>query len=299
MISMKKERRRRQLIAALFLIWPGLACGQLESVENSLFWEVTREGMTHSSYLFGSHHLFGSQYVDSLSNVNRKFENATTFINEVRFDSADLHKMAAASVMRDSALDQLLSPEWFHETDLWLQELSDYESLWMFNRISPIVIQVLFLNLLQEQVYGKVDTPMDTYLEKKAIEQGKRVVGLESIEEQMESFLHAQTYRRQTEMLVELVRNRSTAIDELVRFNHLYRNQNLSALLESGLQKYLPEEVDRMLVARNKKWLETLPALLLEQSSFVVVGALHLAGENGLVNQLRKQGFIVTPISIY
>jgi uncharacterized protein YbaP (TraB family) len=40
--------------------------------------------------------------------------------------------------------------------------------------------------------------------------------------------------------------------------------------------------------------MKQLPELLQQQSSFIAVGALHLAGEDGLVAQLRKAGYSVT-----
>jgi uncharacterized protein len=299
MILMMKAKRCKSGIAAILTFCFSVSYGQVSTVENSLFWEVTGNGIPHSSYLFGSHHLLSSQFVDSLPNVNQKFYSATTFVNEVRLDSTDVYKIAAASIMTDSSLDQLLPPEWYHETELWLQEISDYSSLSVFNKMSPVVIQVLILNLLQEQVFGQVDTPMDIYFERRASADGKRLIGLETIDEQLNAFFHGQTYQRQAEMLIEFVKGKSAAVDELIRFNRLYRNQNLAALQESGLQKYTSEEIDRMLFNRNRKWMEALPSILQEQSSFVVVGALHLTGEDGLVNQLRKLGFTVTPISIY
>jgi uncharacterized protein YbaP (TraB family) len=37
--------------------------------------------------------------------------------------------------------------------------------------------------------------------------------------------------------------------------------------------------------------MEKLPALMKKQSLFVAMGALHLVGQTGLVNQLRKKGY--------
>jgi uncharacterized protein YbaP (TraB family) len=35
-----------------------------------------------------------------------------------------------------------------------------------------------------------------------------------------------------------------------------------------------------------------------EQSLFVAVGALHLVGKSGLINQLKEQGYVVTPVNL-
>ena len=47
---------------------------------------------------------------------------------------------------------------------------------------------------------------------------------------------------------------------------------------------------------RNDKWLAKLPGLMSERPLFVAVGALHLAGEEGLLRQLHAMGYKVTPV---
>jgi uncharacterized protein YbaP (TraB family) len=59
----------------------------------------------------------------------------------------------------------------------------------------------------------------------------------------------------------------------------------------SGAQDYLVKD-------RNQKWMKVLPALMQSKPQFVAVGALHLAGEEGLVQQLRNIGYTVTPLML-
>ena len=61
-------------------------------------------------------------------------------------------------------------------------------------------------------------------------------------------------------------------------------------------QVYTPKEAAVMLDNRNKKWMQQLPGIFKQQSTFVAVGALHLAGENGLVMLLRNAGYTVKPL---
>ena len=48
-----------------------------------------------------------------------------------------------------------------------------------------------------------------------------------------------------------------------------------------------------ILDGRNRAWLPGLAAELSRGGAFVAVGALHLPGEAGLIELLRKQGFTV------
>jgi uncharacterized protein YbaP (TraB family) len=47
---------------------------------------------------------------------------------------------------------------------------------------------------------------------------------------------------------------------------------------------------------RNKRWIPKLVQLMNTKTIFIAVGAGHLAGENGLIQLLRNQGYIVSPI---
>lgn len=275
-----------------------ISLAQLPSVENSIFWEVSGNGLKKSSYLFGSHHLLGSQYVDTLRNVSVKFDSSSTLVSEVLFDSTQMIKMVRAATMKDTTLEQLLPPEWYRETEMWLDELSDYNQLSVFNQFNPATVQVTILQFLHEKVYGRGGVGMDIHFQQKAKAEGKQLVSLETVDEQLHAFFQSTSYRKQAELLIEFVQHRETAEEELIRFNQLYFNQYLSAVEVAARDRYTQQELFETLYARNERWLNILPAEFSKGSAFVVVGALHLAGERGLVNQLRKLGYWVTPISL-
>ncbi|GAB6008029.1 TraB/GumN family protein [Dysgonomonas reticulitermitis] len=47
---------------------------------------------------------------------------------------------------------------------------------------------------------------------------------------------------------------------------------------------------------RNDKWLLKLPQIMKEKSNLIAVGALHLAGEEGLLYQLAKMGYKIQAV---
>jgi uncharacterized protein YbaP (TraB family) len=81
--------------------------------------------------------------------------------------------------------------------------------------------------------------------------------------------------------------------------NNAYTSNDLDALHKLMYAKtYKPEEMKPLLDNRNNNWMQQLPKLMKEQTLFVAVGALHLVGETGLVQQLRRKGYTVTSINI-
>ncbi|MEE0974926.1 MAG: TraB/GumN family protein, partial [Muribaculaceae bacterium] len=58
-----------------------------------------------------------------------------------------------------------------------------------------------------------------------------------------------------------------------------------------------PQSQARLVDNRNKAWVNTITDIIADKSTIVCVGALHLPGDNGLINLLRGQGYTVTPIT--
>ena len=58
-----------------------------------------------------------------------------------------------------------------------------------------------------------------------------------------------------------------------------------------------PVIYDRLLVARNRAWMPKIEALFSRpRHAFVVVGAAHLVGPDGLVAMLKAKGYQVTQL---
>jgi uncharacterized protein YbaP (TraB family) len=107
------------------------------------------------------------------------------------------------------------------------------------------------------------------------------------------------TMQRQAAMLLEAI-NEDEGLKKMIgTMNRAYISQNLDELQELMYgSTYQPQEMKALLDDRNNNWMQQLPQLMKEQSLFVAVGALHLVGETGLINQLRKMGYIVTPVNL-
>jgi uncharacterized protein len=72
--------------------------------------------------------------------------------------------------------------------------------------------------------------------------------------------------------------------------------KRLAALLSEEYTAF-PSLYRPLVTDRNLRWLPQIEALLKEdQNCMVVVGALHLVGQGGLLELLRKQGYKVTQL---
>ena len=56
------------------------------------------------------------------------------------------------------------------------------------------------------------------------------------------------------------------------------------------------DAAEKLITNRNNAWIEILVGVIPTASVLVVVGAGHLPGDTGLINQLRKAGYTVEPV---
>jgi uncharacterized protein len=269
-----------------------------ETTVNSLFWEVSGNELMEPSYLFGTFHLEGSDFVDSLTTVKQKLEAARTFAGEIIFDSSMQGKLAAYTIMKDSTLKMILGTSGFDSTAKWFNELTGME-LAMYNQAHPVVVQMVLLTALQHKIYRNDSEPMDIYFQRQAKSKDKKLTGLETLEKQMDIMFNSKTLRQNGEQLLDLVSNKEHIRDSLIRMNVLYHQQDIEGLYKMmKAEKYHSERDLQILFTRNLSWLQTLLTLFREQSTFVAVGALHLPGEEGLISLLRQYGYTVRPLAL-
>jgi hypothetical protein len=79
-----------------------------------------------------------------------------------------------------------------------------------------------------------------------------------------------------------------------------YKSQDLKKIY-NWIQKESENNhisINEFLVKRNKKWLPKIVSNINTNSTFIAVGAGHLAGDEGLINLLKKQGFKLKSIYI-
>jgi uncharacterized protein YbaP (TraB family) len=292
--------KRHTLSLLALLLWSSATVAQgQQPVENAMFWKIQRHDLPAPSYLFGTFHLMGSHYVDSLYGVIDGFKKCDAVVGEILLDSSITMKLMIASRLEGTTLDKLLSPDDYRSTDAWFKELSGMD-LARFNAMNPATVQNLMMAMLQQKYYPSSqpgDEPMDLYFQHLGKRQGKELKGLENLDVQINALFKQFPIERQAEMLADFVRNRDRALTELKQMNTSYRKGDLRDLEQLlSEQNYSKSESTVLLDERNRKWMEMLPSLLSEQSTFVAVGALHLAGEYGLVSLLRKAGYTVTSV---
>lgn len=142
---------------------------------------------------------------------------------------------------------------------------------------------------------------LDLALQLEATKQGKATYGLETMAEQMAVFDEVPLADQVTLLSHTVAQaDRFDAQFEELLNHYLARDLDGLVALET---KYRPADgrayaafMDRLLRQRNLRMLERMQPRLKDGAAFIAVGALHLPGDDGLVQLLRRAGYRVTPI---
>lgn len=274
---------------------------QTQQLPKSLLWEVTGNGLKQPSYLYGTYHLLNDSYLNSVPAVKQRFEKSRNVVVETELDSALMMQQGAKMIMLDNKISALLSAEDYALVSKEVKQSLGYE-LSMLDQMKPMTL-MLMLSVME---YQKLDIlkqykgkPLDTYFAEEGRATGKKVIHLETIAEQFDMLYNHFPIEKQAAQLVQYIKEKESALEVQNKLTALYFEQDLSGMWTASedYNKLMGEEdMAYMVDDRNKNWMAKLPAIMKEQSTFVAVGAMHLPGENGLIQLLQKAGYTVKPV---
>ncbi len=265
-----------------------------------LLYEISGNGLTNHSYLFGTHHMVPVETATKIEGLFRTFNDCSAVISEFVDDNPEeMQRQILASSKMDQSIFKLLSPENEALLDSALQaELS--LSLSNVQYMRPNVIAMIYEMTVCERVLKSQagDMAMDSYFQVAGSELGKAVYGLETIDDQLKMLLRSIPIERQAEILVETIRNSKNIKKENERLDSLYTSGDLNALYNMLVEAEDMTEAEKFLLVdeRNHDWLPKIEKHIKQEPCFIAVGALHLPGNDGLINLLRKAGYKVKAV---
>ena len=285
------------LLAAVVMAWPAWADGDGHPVT---MWRV--DGRTNTIYLLGSIHLLRAEDHPLPSVIGSAYDEAEVLVMELDMDDLDpaqtQQAFNAAGVMRDgTTLRDLMGDELYARAeaaaariDVPLEMLAQSEP-WL----AAMTVELMMLYRIGFQPSLGVEMTMLH----RATADGKPIEGLETVEEQL-AFLDGLSLPAQREMLLRTLEESARIgemVDELIEaWRHGDADTLAASLLDSlGTQAELREA---LVTGRNRRWAQEISGWLDdEQDYLVVVGALHLVGEDSVPALLAGQGIGIHQLS--
>jgi hypothetical protein len=262
--------------------------------ENSIFWEIVDlNGKKH--YLFGTIHTDDNRVSNFKPIVKEKLKEIDIFVMET-------DEILDRSILRvdPKIYEGQLSAEELEKIDL----LADFHTMPRENMMSmkPWLLAVIFDSPRPITPFNQ-----DNLLKSKAEDYMKITQGLESPSEHFKA-LDSFTIDEQMALLKAVLKkeleqkeaNYETLISAYLTFDTEYILKIDSELTKSLVSNAIWEKMEyHFLTRRNKFFGERVKELIKGNRIFIAVGASHLGGETGLLNQFKDAGFKLRPIQAF
>lgn len=280
------------------LLFSSLLLSQ-DIMDKALLWKISGNGLTEESYLFGTMHLTCEGEVIISPNLQNAFDSTAELLMELDMDDPNMMmKMMSAAMSKDGkTVTEKLGADLAGKVDKFLQEKSGM-SLFMFDNVN---LQTISMQVGMLALECPLDLGYDVVLSTDAIAEGKPIYGLETVEEQIKLLL-SQSDEDAIKAIDFLVNNFGIAKKEMVKLTTLYKEEDIQGLYDFTRKTFedpnFPQgNVEEFLDVRNENWIPKIEVQLKKTSTLIAVGAAHLAGERGVINLLKKQGYDLTPVN--
>ncbi|MBI1305593.1 MAG: hypothetical protein GC181_03145 [Bacteroidetes bacterium] len=284
----------------LLLFLSGLT-GFVQS-QNTLLYEISGNGLKKSSYLFGTMHLKNEE----LFNWNDKVFDAINACEVAAFE-LDLD---IKFKMKDKRYAKI-GKEW---ADYFTKEiLPEMEKTIPADTLANRIVKYVVPAVINYAKAMSVDSArldfVDQFLFNYAKKQGKKMMGIETMTEQL-NVLTSIDKKFIKDALISFLKKDDWSVltnADLMNPSTLlqsYSQHNLNAVCSeiNGLTgtdiKAIREFYEKLLLARNDVMFKRTSKDIRKQSMFIGVGAGHLCGPNGLIEQYKKAGYTVKPVDI-
>ena len=165
----------------------------------------------------------------------------------------------------------------------------------MMEKFKPGLV-VSTLQLLEFQKLGFTPQGVDVYFNNRAIGDAKAVGELESVQAQINYIANMGEGNESDFILLSLsdLEEISSSMDDLITAWREGDNQALAELFVDDMRSESQDLYNSLLLERNQNWLPIIERMFHEDGNeFVLVGAAHLVGEDGLLSLLEARGYQV------
>jgi len=285
----------RPKFLTIIFVFVLLVFGYLQSAQaDSPVWKVVK-GDRHVYIGSTIHVLSKSDYplpaaFETAYNQSAKliFETDTRKLQTLEFQAALMNKAVYADGRN---LKTVLSASTFQKLETHLTSRGIPIST--FIKLKPGIVAVT-ITIIELQRLGLMGTGVDEYFSLRALNDQKMVGQLETVDDQLE--LISSLGDGQENQIINHTLQETKKLPDLMQTMKIAWRQGDNATLENiilaPLKKDFPGVYHRVVIKRNNAWLPKIETLLkTAEVEFILVGALHLIGADGVLAKLKDRGY--------
>ena len=270
--------------------------------QNSLLFEISGNGMKGKSYLFGTMHVQDEEAFGWNDSVFYAIDAAEDAVFELDMRSVNIKKQMKPSMKQLNAWKTYAEKEIAPEVEKRISADS------LADRV--VRLYASFMSEAMDKSKDSRGTFVDKFLQEYATKQEKEIVGIESFSDQLDVFL--QTDKDQVKQgIIDFLDKDDWDIDVDMmlgatdQLSEAYQSKDLTqvckylnATVQSSSNQMINDLYQRIFQDRNEVMTKKTLKMLKNKQVFIAVGAGHLCGESGLVEQYKKAGYTVRPVDI-
>ncbi|CAA9195376.1 hypothetical protein FLA105534_00611 [Flavobacterium bizetiae] len=278
-------------VAAIALMFSGTIQAQTKSPkhENSLLWEVSGNGLSKPTYVYGTIHGICPTDYFMAEKTKKAFQKSDKLILEINLsDPIEMAEMQKSGIASEPLSKQLTS-EQLSKLDAVLQKNTGLKIKQLDGFTLAAVMGFISMKTFDCETIKSYESDFIDLSKK----ENKSIGGFETVKKQVNMLANAYTDSE----LIETVEDFSKA--ETKKMVEDYKAENLMDVFNDlANEKVMSKNAKKWILDdRNKDWAEAMPEMMKKESLFVAVGVGHLAGEEGVINLLRKAGYKVKPVT--
>ena len=283
---------RTLLSLLLWLLLP------LNAFADPAFYRISKGNEQH--WLLGSIHAGKPSLYPLPDPVERAWQQSRALVMEVdmtHISQAQWQEMGAITRLVDGkTLKDHLPMDLYRRTLIAAGQNGLNES--MLAPLRPWFAAITLTQAALERTGYRGEFGVDQHFAKRANDGGKPIIGLETLLEQL-GYL-ASVGDNQTLMLENTLDELPDLEKGFAEVMKAWQDGDQATLINLLKEEMAPPKLQAwleqtLLAERNRNWVKKWPGL--PNESFIVVGALHLYGEQGLLALLEQQGWRITPLT--
>ena len=191
-----------------------------------------------------------------------------------------------------TTLASQLSPETYKALTTWAGTVG--LPMAAIEQLKPWMVSLTLQTMALQKIGFDPEFGIDKHFSDAAKKAGTPFLALETAAEQID-FLDRLSPRTQDMMLREGMESLDAELAEIKALVNAWRTGNAAAVERVALEslKDAPEVYQSLLADRNKRWMPVIETCVQTRRCFIVVGAAHLVGPDGLVTLLKQRGYRV------
>lgn len=293
MNTLRRSRSALAVAVAMAAVAVASTAAQPRTATRSFMWKATRQ--QGAVYLVGSVHMLTKDFYPLAAAIEAGFKDSDLLVEEV--DLAEMlapdqqfSLLARGMLPAGQRLDKVISPATMALVNARVGSLGMPASA--LQQFKPWFLAMTLMAVEWEKAGFDAALGLDKHFYDRAQTEGKAVQGLETTEYQISRF-DGMAMPQQDRFLAESLKDLDAEKASVQKIADAWKAGDLPTLERLVLQdvKDDPFMYQRLLVERNRNWLPKIEALFARPGrAFIVVGAAHLVGPDGLIAMLKAKG---------